>query len=140
MRSAILRARSMADSEGLQTIGVFGKTVLGFGWSKCLIMSKITELVLVVVWLTSAVLLLLNLTNSISSSSSETVFLWVGLRVSKQTIPSKQSSSPSLLSASAAWTLSAFVKIYIFCTQHKKKCHKKTVYQTGVLGIFLFLW
>ena len=35
-----------------------------------------------------------------------------GFRVSKHIIPSKQSSNPSLLSTLAAWTLSAFVKIY----------------------------
>jgi len=57
-------------------------------------------------------LVVLEPTNSMSSSSSETVLLWIGLRVSKHMIPSKQSSNPSLLSALAAWTLSAFVKIY----------------------------
>jgi len=42
---------------------------------------------------------MLEPTNSISSSSSETLFLWMGLSVSKHIIPSKQSSNPSLLSA-----------------------------------------
>jgi hypothetical protein len=69
-------------------------------------MSKICELFALLL------LVLVEPTNSMSSSSSETVLLWIGLRVSKQIIPSKQSSNPSLLSALTAWTLSAFVKIY----------------------------
>jgi hypothetical protein len=80
------------------------------GFAKCPIMSniwKLLALVGLVVWL-----VLLDPTNSMSSSSSETVFLWIGLSVSKHIIPSKQSSNPSLLSALIAWTLSAFVKIY----------------------------
>ena len=103
---AILRANSMANSDGLQIIGVFGKTTrLGLGWAKWFMMSKI--------WVLLALLLvLLEPTNSMSSSSSETLFLWIGLSVSKHIIPSKQSSNPSLLSALTAWTLSAFVKIY----------------------------
>ena len=100
----------MAFSDGLQTIGVFGNTAVGIGWAKCSMMSKICELhaPLLVVGL----VLLDDPTNSMSSSSSETVVLWIGLRVSKHMIPSKQSSNPSLLSALAACTLSAFVKIY----------------------------
>ena len=104
---AILRANSMANSDGLQIIGVFGKiTRLGLGWAKWFMMSKI--------WVLLALLLLVLVepTNSMSSSSSETLFLWIGLSVSKHIIPSKQSSNPSLLSALTAWTLSAFVKIY----------------------------
>ena len=110
LRLAILRASSMAFSDGLQTIGVFGKTALGLSWAKCPMMSKIWEVpepLQVVVGL-----VVLEPTNSMSSSSSETMLLWMGLRVSKHMIPSKQSSNPSLLSAFAAWTLSAFVKIY----------------------------
>jgi len=101
----------MAFSDGLQMIGVFGKIEqLGLGLAKCPMMSKIWEVagpLLLVVGL-----VVLEPTNSMSSSSSETVLLWIGLRVSKHMIPSKQSSNPSLLSALAAWTLSAFVKIY----------------------------
>ena len=97
----------MADVEGLHTIGVLGNTESGFCFAKWPMMSKIGEVVLegVVVELWS------NLTNSMSSSSSEAVLLWVGFRVSKQMIPSKQSLRPRLLSALAAWTLSAFVNI-----------------------------
>ncbi len=113
---AILRARSMASSDGLQTMGVFGNPKLGLGWAKCPMMSNILELLLVLVL--AAAVVVLNPTNSMSSSSSETVLLWVGFRVSKQIIPSKQSSNPSLLSTLAAWTLSAFVKIYL---QNKKE-------------------
>lgn len=114
-RLAIFRACSMADSCGLQTIGVFGKLELGFGWAKCPMISKswvclpltfeIGTLVLV------AFVEALNPTNSMSSSSSETELSWVGFKVSKHIIPSKQSSKPSLLSALTAWTLSAFVNI-----------------------------
>ena len=96
----------MADSCGLQTIGVLGNVAPGLGCAKCPIMSKISRL------LGASVVAAADPKNSMSSSSSETVFLWVGLRVSKQIIPSKQSSNPSLLRALAAWTLSAFVKIY----------------------------
>jgi hypothetical protein len=110
-RLAILRANSMAYSEGLQIIGVFGKTSLGLGFAKWPIMSNIWKLLALVVFLV-VWLVLLDPTNSMSSSSSETVFLWIGLSVSKHIIPSKQSSNPSLLSALIAWTLSAFVKIY----------------------------
>lgn len=97
----------MADSDGLQTIGVFGKTsTFGLGLAKWSMMSKI--------WMFVAPLLLVLVepTNSMSSSSSEIMLLWIGLSVSKHMIPSKQSSNPSLLSALTAWTLSAFVKIY----------------------------
>ena len=72
-------------------------------------------------------LVLLEPMKSISSSSSETVLLWMGLRVSKHIIPSKQSSNPSLLSALTAWTLSAFVKI----------CREKEKETTGLYQIVL---
>lgn len=103
---AILRALSMAASVGLQTIGVLGNTDPILGWEKCPIMSKISDPLLVLVEE-------FNLwpRNSMSSSSSETAVLWMGFRVSKQIIPSKQSSNPSLLRALAACTLSAFVNI-----------------------------
>lgn len=116
---AILRAFSMANSDGLHAMGVFGNaTKLGFGWAKWPIMSKIWgPLALVVVEAADS-------TNAMSSSSSETLFLWVGFRVSKHIIPSKQSSNPSLLRTLTAWTLSAFVKICIYfphtrCTNHE---------------------
>lgn len=108
---AILRARSMACSWGLQTTGVFGNAEVGLKLAKCPMMSKISELLLLLVVVVAVVILRLSPTNSTSSSSSETVFLWMGFRVSKQIIPSKQSSKPSLLSDLAAWTLSAFVNI-----------------------------
>lgn len=104
----ILRAFSIASSDGLQTIGVFGSPEGEFDWEKWPIISNISYLLLVV--LEEDVVP----TNSISSSSSDTVLLWVGFRVSKQMIPSKQSSRPSLLRALTAWTLSAFVNIYFF--------------------------
>jgi len=37
----MLRANSMAFSDGLQIIGVFGKTEEGLGLAKCSMMSKI---------------------------------------------------------------------------------------------------
>lgn len=103
----ILRAFSMACAYGLQTIGVFGKDdVEALGWEKCATMSKISVLALVVLEDD------LEPVNWMSSSSSETMFLWTGFRVSKHMIPSKQSSKPRMLSALTAWTLSAFVKIW----------------------------
>ena len=116
---AILRARSMASTDGLQTMGVFGNAKLGFGWAKCPMMSNILELLIVLALVEVAVVL--SPTNSMSSSSSETVLLWMGLRVSKQIIPSKQSSNPSLLSTLTAWTLSAFVKIYLKKEKEKER-------------------
>lgn len=92
----ILRAFSIASSDGLQTIGVFGSPEGEFDREKCPIISNISYLLLVV--LEEDVVP----TNSISSSSSDTVLLWVGFRVSKQMIPSKQSSRPSLLRALTA--------------------------------------
>ena len=109
LRLAILRDNSMAFSDGLQIIGVLGKTVLGLGWEKWAMMSKICEPL--AFFFVVGLVVLETPINSMSSSSSETVLLWIGLRVSKHMIPSKQSSNPSLLSALTAWTLSEFVKI-----------------------------
>jgi len=109
LRLAILRANSMAFSDGLQIIGVFGKTVLGLGLAKWLMRSKIWKLL--TSFFGAGIVVPEPPTNSMSSSSSETELLWMGLRVSKHMIPSKQSSNPSLLSALTAWTLSEFVKI-----------------------------
>lgn len=115
---AILRAFSMADSDGLQTIGVFGNEVkVGLGWAKCAMMSNISCFVGLVVEDFCE-----PCKNSISSSSSEAVFLWMGLRVSKHMIPSKQPSNPSLLRTLVAWILSAFVKI---CRFHPFKNERK---------------
>lgn len=104
---AIRRALSMADSDGLQTIGVLGRPdESASGWAKCPMMSKMPELLPF-----EALEGCVDPRNSASSSSSDAVLLWVGLRVSKQMIPSKQSSRPSLFRALIACTLSAFVKI-----------------------------
>lgn len=130
---AILRARSMAASDGLHTMGVFGNMEHGSGWAKCPIMSKISVVVTTVA---------ADPTNSISSSSSETVLLWVGFRVSKQIIPSKQSSNPSLLRTLRACTLSAFVKIY-FAKNTKRELIRKdlactVIYLEMVRGTYNF--
>jgi len=91
---AIFRACSMAYSDGLQITGVLGSSAPGFGWAECSMMSKIFSLFIA------------------SPSIGE-------FRVSKQMIPSKQSSRPSLLRALAAWTLSAFVNI---CVEEREWC------------------
>lgn len=109
---AIFKARSMATSEGLQTIGVFGNTDPALGWAKCPIMSKISEPLVAAALEDTA-----EPTNSMSSSSSDGVLLWTGFSVSKHNMPSKQSSNPSLRRAFRAWTLSALVKI---CYTEKK--------------------
>lgn len=85
---AISIAFTIAVSDGLQTIGVFGKPESGRSWSddKYVMMSKISSLL----WMLSRL---------------------VEFNDSKQTIPSKQSSNPSLSRALAACNLSAFVKI-----------------------------
>jgi hypothetical protein len=107
---AILRAFSIASWDGLQTIGVFGSSdAVELALEKCPIMSNIS---LLLVLASRPFVQDETPTNSMSSSSSETVLLWTGFRVSKQIIPSKQSSNPSLLRALAAWILSAFVNIY----------------------------
>ena len=90
-------------------MGVLGNVAPGLGSTKWPMMSKISGLLGTSFVAAAAAA---DPKNSMSSSSSEAVFLWVGFRVSKQMIPSKQSSNPSLLRALAAWTLSAFVKIY----------------------------
>ena len=102
---AILRACSIAYSDGLQMMGVLGNVVASFWLAKWPIMSNISFFFVLE--------LIFDPTNSISSSSSEAKFLWVGLRVSKQIIPSKQSSNPSLSRALMACVLSAFVNIYM---------------------------
>ena len=66
---AIMIACSIAASDGLQTIGVFGKAVPALGGEKCPTISKISLLLVAVV--AAAV----NLTKAISSSSSDTVLL-----------------------------------------------------------------
>lgn len=103
---AIIKARSMATSEGLQTIGVFGNTDPALGWEKCPIMSKISDPLVA-----AALQDVAEPMNSMSSSSSDGVLLWIGFNVSKHKIPSKQSFKPSLFRTLRAWTLSALVKI-----------------------------
>lgn len=120
---AIMRACSIAASDGLHTIGVFGRAVLALGWEKWPMISKISLLLAAAVAGAVAV----DPTKAISSSSSDTVLLWVGFRDSKQIIPSKQSSNPSLLRASAAWTLSALVKIWFY--REKRHCHQKASFK-----------
>ncbi|KAJ0878784.1 hypothetical protein HanRHA438_Chr10g0443681 [Helianthus annuus] len=83
----MLRAFSIASSDGLQTIGVFGNSEVESVLEKCPIMSNI------------------------SSSQTLLTLFTRGFSVSKQIIPSKQSSNPSLLKTLAAWILSAFVNI-----------------------------
>lgn len=105
---AMLRALWIASCDGLQTIGVFGNSDVELLMEKCSIISKICLLLPFVF----VIAVDDGPTNSMSSSSSDGVFLWTGLRVSKHMIPSKQSSNPSLLRALAAWILSAFVNIW----------------------------
>lgn len=84
---AILRARSMAFADGLQSIGISGSSAPVLGWEKWSTMSNI-----------SAVL----------SCSEEDDG---GFSVSKHIIPWKQSSIPSLWSTFLACTLSPLVNI-----------------------------
>lgn len=63
----------MASTDGLQTMGVFGNAKLGFGCAKCPMMSNILELLIVLALV--EVVVVLSPTNSMSSSSSETVLL-----------------------------------------------------------------
>lgn len=83
---ASLSACSMASTDGLHSTGVLGSSIpLVSGFEKWSTMSKISLGVCV--------------------PQEEDG----GFRVSKHMTPSKQSSSPSLLSTSAAWTSSPFV-------------------------------
>lgn len=94
---AILRAWSIASTYGLHRIGVFGSSTPSFGRDKWPTISKILP--------------------SVSDSEEEDG----GFRVSKQMIPSKQSSSPSLLRTLAAWILSPFVNICRIGTKKKTR-------------------
>lgn len=85
---AILRANSMASTDGLQRTGVLGNSTPGSGREKCPTISNIF-------WV--------SLLFSVGEKG------W--LRVSKHIIPSKQSSNPSLFSAFLACSLSPLVKI-----------------------------
>lgn len=85
---AILRANSMASTDGLQRTGVLGNSTPGSGREKCPTISNI-------LWV--------SLLFSVGQKG------W--LRVSKHIIPSKQSSNPSLFSALMACSLSPLVKI-----------------------------
>lgn len=104
LTSAILSACSMASSDGLQTTGVFGNPKPRLGPEKCPMMSKISELPLLALPGDS--------TNSTSSSSPDATLPRTVFNVSKQMIPSKQSSRLSLLKTFAAWILSPFVNIW----------------------------
>ena len=97
---------SNASSDGLQTIGVLGSSRSELGWCRYLPTSNIPFL-----------------PNSVSALSTQVLSLRVGFKVSKDMISWKQSSNPSLLSALAAWALSAFVKT---CPQLSKS-HEKNL-------------
>ena len=95
--SAILKASSNAFSNGLQMTGD-----LGSGES-----ALVSE---------SIPLLTSGTFNSSDSWPSEILLLWVGFNDSKQTILSKQSSIPSILSTVATWASFAFENI---CHRHR---------------------